>query len=365
MDSYSIMDKLQLAFASLDKEATLSIPEITEVENRGKKYMYYGTDNLLPSYLYSLYTDVTTLRTIIIGTSDFVVGDNITTVYPRFALEVNKKGHTLMELIRWCTRDYLIYGGFAINVIRNKVGEVSELYYIDFRYIRSDKHNESFWYSEKFDKKWSHTTTTTVYPKYVRENTNVASSIFYYKNSISSTYPTPRYTGAIKACEIEKNIDELHLRGLQNGFFGSYVFNFNNGIPEDELKEQIEGDVQQKFCGSQNGGRVLINFSEGKDNALTIDKLDAVDFSEKYDAAAKRSREQIYASFQAVPALFGIMTESKGFTQEEFAEAFVLYNRTVVRSIQRIMCDALDKITGMKNSITIVPFSINNSETVN
>lgn len=59
------------------------------------------------------------------------------------------------------------------------------------------------------------------------------------------------------------------------------------------------------------------------------------------------------------------MTESKGFSQEEFEQAFRLYNRTAVKPIQRIITDAFDKIFQTKNSITIKPFSVeeeNNTE---
>ena len=87
-----------------------------------------------------------------------------------------------------------------------------------------------------------------------------------------------------------------------------------------------------------------------------------VDFGDKYEATAKRSREQIFVEFQAVPALFGLMTESKGFAQEEFEQAFKLYNKTVVKPIQKLVKDTLNKIFGME-AIEIVPFSMEEENT--
>ncbi len=59
------------------------------------------------------------------------------------------------------------------------------------------------------------------------------------------------------------------------------------------------------------------------------------------------------------------MTESKGFAEEEFEQAFRLYNMTVVRPIQRVICDTFDKVLGVKDSITIDAFTIDEEDNNN
>lgn len=348
---------IKVAFAATDKEWEQLIPQQIEVEGV-KDYVQWGKDNQYPEYLYGLFNDVSSLKTIIEGTADYVCGNDVTCNIKGFDVEVNTKGDTMRELVRLLARDYLIYGGFAIQVIRNKVGDIRELYYIDFRYLRSSKKNEVFWYSEEFGKKYVRSNKTVVYPKFVKENRDITSSILYVSNEKSKTYPTPRYSGSIKACEIERNIDTYHLSSLENGFGGSYILNFLNGIPTDEMKAEIEKNVNEKFCGSSNAGRVLINFANGKDNATTLDKLDVEDFGAKYESLTKRSREQIFTAFRAQPILFGIMKENNGFSQDEYLQAFAIYNRTVVKNIAGTILDNIDKIFGTKNSVTIKPFSV-------
>lgn len=348
---------IKVAFAATDKEWEQLIPQQTEVEGV-KDYVQWGKDNQYPEYLYGLFNDVSSLKTIIEGTADYVCGNDVTCNIKGFDVEVNTKGDTMRELVRLLARDYLIYGGFAIQVIRNKVGDVRELYYVDFRYLRSSKKNEVFWYSEEFSKKYVRSNKTVVYPKFVKENREITSSILYVTNEKSKTYPTPRYSGSIKACEIERNIDTYHLSSLENGFGGSYILNFLNGIPTDEMKSEIEKNVNEKFCGSSNAGRILINFANGKDNATTLDKLDVEDFGAKYESAAKRAKEQIFTAFRAQPILFGMMKENNGFSQDEYLQSFAIYNRTVVKTIADTIIDNLDKIFGVKNSVTIKPFSV-------
>lgn len=352
---------ISVCMAAIEKQVEKYIPDFSEKEASGKKYLTWGDSNQVPEYLFNLFTDVSTLKTIIVGTADYVAGDDTLCNVKGFDKEMNKKGDTMFEIMKYIARDYLIYGGFALQVVRNKAGNIGEIYYIDFRYLRTSKKQDLFWYSEEYGKKYARSSKTVVYPKFVPEATNIPTSIVYVTNEKSKTYPIPRYSGALKACEIEKHIDEFHLASLDNGFMGSYIINFLNGIPSDEQKAEIEKNVTEKFAGASNAGRIILNFADSKDNATKVEKLDLVDFGEKYEAAAKRSREQIFCAFQAIPALFGLMTESKGFAQEEFDSAFKLYNRTVVRPIQRLVTKTMDKIFGVDNSISITPYSLENN----
>lgn len=352
---------IQMAFAATNKEWEEIIPQLTEVEST-KDYVLYGKDNQYPEYLYSLYNDVSTLKTIIEGTADYVIGNSVECNVKGFDKQVNTKGDTMRELVRLCARDWLIYGGYYIQVIRNKAGEVRELYYIDFRYMRSSKKNDVFYYSEDFGKKYVRTNKRVIYPKYLPEAKGVASSIVFVSNNKSSTYPIPKYSGSIKACEIERAIDTYHLSSIENGFGGSYIINFLNGIPTDEVKNEIEKNVNEKFCGASNAGRVLINFANGKDNATTLEKLDTEDFGEKYKAAAERAKNQIFTAFRAIPQLFGDMSAATGFNSQEFTESFKVFNRTVCKPIQQTICDSIDKIFGNDNSINITPFSLDDDK---
>jgi hypothetical protein len=56
-----------------------------------------------------------------------------------------------------------------------------------------------------------------------------------------------------------------------------------------------------------------------------------------------------------------------GFSTEEFEQSFKLYNRTQIQPVQRLICDAYDKIYGQKGVLTIKPFSLdgNTEDNVN
>ena len=351
------IEKAKIQLSALNPYLQDNKVENVEKEISCVDFIAWGTDNQYPSYLFSLYEDCATLQTIINGTVDFVCGNEIACNLPIFEKTVNKNGDTILDIIQRISTDYLIFGGFALQVIRNAVGNITELYWVDFAKIRSDKKNEVFFYSEDWCKSYGRVKYIK-YPKFNTDDSN-PTSIFYYKgNKTRTTYPTPIYNASITSCELEKKINEFHLNEISNNFLTSKIINFNSGVPDDDLKNEIERNLNEKFAGSENAGRILISFNANKDSETTVTDLPMDDFADRYEALHKRSREQIFTAFRATPNLFGLMTETTGFNEQEFFEAFKLYNRTAVRPIQQIITKSFDKILGFEGSITIKPFNL-------
>ena len=351
------LKKNNLAFAALNPYVTTNTVENVEKEISGVDFIAWGTDNQYPDYLFSLYTDCATLQSIVNGTVDFICGNDISCNLPIFEKIVNKNGETISDIIQRISTDYLIFGGFALQVIRNAIGEITELYWVDFTKIRSDRKNEVFFYSEDWCKSYGRV-KYIVYPKFNLDDSNPTSILYYKGNKTRTTYPTPIYNAAITSCELEKKINQFHLSEINNNFLTSKIINFNSGIPDDDLKNEIERNLNEKFSGSENAGRILISFNNNKDSETTVTDLPQDDFGERYDSLAKRSTSQIFTAFRATPNLFGLPTETTGFNQQEFAEAFKLYNRTAVKPIQKVIVDTFDKIFGVDGSITIEPFDL-------
>lgn len=344
-----------VAFSALGSYIESRIVEATETKNYRHDFIEWGRGNDFPQYLLSLYRDVASLRSVINGSTDYVVGNSITSQVPLLMGEINDEGQTVIELVECIAKDYYIYGGYAIEVGRNADGEVASLRPLDFSKLRTDKHNKVVYYSDN----WGNSRARTlVYQHFNPEHRDIATSVLYVKNTHYRTYPEPLYIASLKACEVERAIDEYHLNAINNNFSASYIVNFNNGVPEEKQMREIEKQFTQKFSGQQNAGRIAFSWNSSAENATTLHKLDMDDFGERYTALAKHSRQQIYTAFRANPNLFGIPTDSLGFSSEEYAEAFKLYNRTQIRPVQAKIVDSLDKIFGVKGSIVITPFSI-------
>ena len=358
------------SFAAIDSYLETNVVSPVEKVLAGRDMVEWGTRNAYPDYLLDLYNNVPTLRSIINGNIDYVAGDDVTIMPLQEEFtnqEMNRRGDTIREQVKDIAKDFEIYGGFALQVIRNLAGEVAEVYYIDMRYLRTNKEGDVFYYSEKWGK--SSRTDMVVYPAFLpkidweklsdEERNRHASSILFVKNVHTQVYPAPLYAASVKACEIERLIDEFHLSDINNHFVSSAIINFNNGDPGQEIKSEIERDFNEKFCGASNGGRVAFSWNPNKETATDIVEFKMEDFGERYKALSQHSRTQIFTSFRAIPLLFGLTSEANtGFSTEEFEQSFKLYNRTQIQPIQRMICDAYDKIYGQRGVLTIRPFSL-------
>lgn len=349
----------RVCLSAIDPYVETNIVDSRETDIKGKDFVGFGTNNDYPDYLASLYKEVPTLQTVINGAVDYSCGDDIAISYSPFDEKINDKGETVNVVVRNAFMDYWTYGAFALNIVRNKMGAIAGVYYLDAKNIRSDKKNTVFFYSEDWSKSYGRVKYLS-YPAFDPSSSD-ASSILYVKRTYNGTYGYPVYGSAVKSCEIEKSIDTYHLNAINNNFAASYIVNFNDGVPSEEIQEDIEDGINEKFSGYQNAARIMIAFNKSKDNAVTVEKLDSDDWGEKYNSLAKRSQTQIYTSFRANPNLFGVATESNGFNSEEYASSYKLFNKTMILPSQRLMCDTFKKIFG-KDVLEIKPFVIDFTE---
>lgn len=346
----------KLCFRAIDPVLETNIVQPIEEDSK-RGFIKWGVNNDYPQYINTLFKEVATLRSIIEGTVDFVAGDEVHIDDEVFDIQVNDKGDTIEDLVRDLSRDYLKYGGFAINVVRNKLGNVGGLYFIPLERLRFNKERDEFYYSRDWEKSLGRV-KYTVYPKF-DATAKTANSIFVYTNNKTDVYPSPKWAASVKAAEIERQVNEYHLNSILNGFSASYLISMNNGIPSETEADEIEENIIEKFSGSGNGGRIVINFANDKEHSAELSKLETEDAGEKYKSLVERTKNELFTAFRATPNLFGLPTAT-GFSTEEYMEAFKLYNRTVVRPIQNIIVRVINTVTG--KSVVITPFSLGDKE---
>lgn len=352
---------VDLMFLAIDQYIDDHIVRPVEKQVKNKGFILWGENNDYPAYLDDLYHNVSTLKSIIDGLTDYICGNKVYINDTSFTVTVNKKGHSINDLVKWIAKDLAKYNGFALNIIKNRLGGVAEIYYLDFKKVRASKDAEHYYYSDEWDKSAGRVNFIE-YDSFLSD-TDQASTIFYYKNDINSVYPFPLYGAAVVACEIEKLIGEYHINLVNNGFASNYIVNFNNGKPTDVQKAEIERNFYEKFTGIQNGGRPMLSFNNGKANETTITKVETDNFADKYNSLAERTRQEIFTAFRATPNLFGIPTETTGFSEQEYTEAFKLFNRTVVKPFQNVIKDNFKKIFHTNEDILVIePFTIEEDE---
>lgn len=346
-------DSNYLIFSAINKYDEQNI--LTSIETDSHRgFISCGENNQYLEYLRSLYLTCTTLKSCIDTATDYTCGNGI--LMDGNDNPINPNGETLYSLANKLLKDYYTFGGFAINIVRNRIGGKS-LYYIPFEQLRTDETNTKFYYSKDWTKTYGRVKTTE-YPAF-DPSSDAPNSIYYYNNNKGiSTYPVSPWVTAVESAEIQRRINQFHLNSLANGFAGSYLITFNNGIPNQEQADEIETDLIEKFSGTENAGRIAVSFANDKEHAAELQKLEVDDFGTKYESLMTRSRNEILNAFRLNGKIIGINEDNIGFNTQEFNESFKLYNRTVIRPVQNMIIKSLNYITGA--DISVIPFTLEN-----
>lgn len=336
-----------------------AVPELVESQVSPSSYVNYGSDNNYPDSLRGYKKQSATLGTIINGITDYIVGDGVD-VSPQLgnmADKMNRRGETAQEIVRQLAGDYALYGGFAIQVIYSQIGTVAEVYALDFAKVRSNKYNELFLYCED----WRSGGKLWQYPAFDRKNAALGetSQILYFKNGARTTYPQPMYESALKDIRIEIGCSDYNLSSISRGFMARYILNLpNEANLTDAQKEAIEKGIKEKFCGANLDTNFMIYWANNGEK-LEPSKIEADDTNERFLTTKEDARSNIYTAFRATPNLFGLPSATTGFNAQEYAQAFKLFQKTVISPMQQAIEGAFAKIFDTPDALRIKEFTIN------
>lgn len=329
----------KMMFSAISTELTL--PTLTESRDNRRGYVSYGDDNLFPQYIKGLYRHSALFESIVNGMKDYVLGEGVEGEFN----EMNRDGDTLNDIIEKAIFDYILYRGFAIQVFKDKTGKIVELYPLDFDNCRISIDEDYVFYSTKWD---TSNTKTVKYPMF-KVGANDSNSIFYFRDKSrpqSASYPIPFYLGALKDIRTSVEISNFHLNSVLNDFNANLIVNFNSGDVDEDTKKRIEKSFKDKFSGTTNAGKFLLNFNDNKETAITIERLQSDDFDKRYESLQQQITKNIFVAFRAQPQLFGFVIEGSLFNQQEFDDAYRLYNRTVIHPIKNTIERAFRKLMG-------------------
>ena len=350
---------IQLSVLDIEKKYIVD-PEETTYGN--KSLVTWGLDNQLPVLYLNCYHKSSSLKSIIDGTINYVLGDDIVIDDEAAAWreKVNRNGMTMRQLIAKLDYNYNVYGGFAIQVIYNKLGLPVELFPLDFGKCRTNEDGTKIFYAKKWTKYQSKAEEFDRWdPKHI--DPEKPTQIFYYKGDFtSSVYPLPPYAGAIYDILTEIECAKYSLNTVARGFSAKYVFNFpeNDNLTDDQ-KRGMEEAIKSKFCGSENDANFMLYWKGEDGHGIEVAKIESDETPERYIAIKDNARANIFVSMRCTPLLFGLVEgTTTGFATQEFSDSFKLYQKGVIQPQQDIILEAFSKITGTNDAVHIVPYTI-------
>lgn len=328
MEDNNIYSVKGAAFEAID------IPQVKEI--RGKKWMYYGEDNLFPQLLIQLYDGSAMHHTAIQAIKDGIIGDGIEVIGGNV---VNKKGETVDEVFERISLDYALYAGYALNVVWNREGtRIVEIYHIPFANVRSGKPDEEDEVVEYFyASDWSN----------LRKNKEVAyrafdptdnrgenaSQIYYCYGYTpgNDVYPLCDYVGGLNDIALDGRVSRFHNANISNGLSPSMFIKFNNGVPTPEERRDIYREIEDTFSGEDNAGRFFLSFADGADRAMDVQPIESAN-DDYYLTLESRITSRILTAHRiSSPLLLGIK-DAAGFSSnaDEIKVAYAHFEGTVI-----------------------------------
>ena len=329
-----------------------SYTQPTIVEDSRNEWVEYGDDNMYYEWLIDRYKNSTTNNSIINNVSRLIYGKGLE------ALDASKSPNdyavmkTLFQpkMLRAAGLNEYMLGTGVLQVIFNKNHtSIIRVETIKTKHIRPEKCDKDgningYFYSDNWED------TRKFEPKRYSSfgtSKDEIELLVYGKESIDLKYFSEvDYQACLPYCVLEEEIADYQINDIQNGFSGTRVVNFNNGVGTPESREKTELAVRKRLEGSR-GMKTIIAFNNNETQKTTIDDIPLNDAADLYTYLSEEAQGKILNNHNVVsPMIVGITTANSGFSSNgdeiEVATKF-FYNQTV-KPHQELLIDALDQI---------------------
>lgn len=320
-------------------------------ESKRDAWVDFGQDNDYYSFLLDRFTNSTTNSAIINNIARLIYGRGLS------AVDASRKPNEYAQAMALFNKDCLrkialdrkMLGQFAIQVHYNdKHDRILKAYHIPVNLLRAEKCNkdgeiEAYYYSDDWTDVKKYTPTRIPAFGYSKDKVEI---LFSKPYSVGMKYYSyVDYQGAVPYALLEEEIADYLINEVQNGFSGTKVVNFNNGVPTEEQQSIITNKVLGKLTGSK-GQKVIVAFNDNMDTKTTVDDLPLNDAPEHYTYLSEECMRKIMLGHNVTsPLLFGI-AGANGFSSnaDELQNSFILFNNMVIKPLQDEILEALDTI---------------------
>ena len=292
-------------------------PEV--VEDKRNDWVNYGDDNNYFQWLIERFENSPTNNAIINNISRLIVGRGL------YAKDANKRpneyAQAMMlfspECVKMLAKDFKLFGQAALQVIYSKNGKkIVKVEHMPVNLLRPEKCNkdgdiEAYYYSDNWEDP----------RKFEPQRIDAFGfggkiEILYIKDyAVGKKYfGDVDYRGALAYTVLEEEIAEYLINEVQNGFSGTKVVNFNNGVPTEEQQDIISRKVLNKLTGSR-GQKVIVAFNNNAESKTTVDDIPLNDAPEHYEYLSKEAEQKILIGHNVTsPMLVGVVTDNQGFS---------------------------------------------------
>jgi len=333
-------------------------PSTEEVAN--KDYILYGENNTYFDELVESYIGSTTSGAIINGISQLIYGKGLDA---RDSFKKPDEWAQLQSILKAKDLKKIIFDrkllGMAAMQVQYERGKVRRITHFPMQHLRAEKANsngeiEAYYYHPNWAEK-KNTDKPKRIPAFGFGN-GKTSEMYIVKPYVTGHfyYAPCDYTFALPYAYLEREIGDYLINDTINGFSGTMLVNFNNGVPSEEIQRDMKNKVIKNLTGTK-GQKVMVNFNKNGETATTIERFEVDDAPDHYQYLSDECRNKLIIGHRITsPLLLGIREAGGGLgsNSDEIKTASLLLDNIVIKPFQEEIIDALDEILAL-NMITL------------
>lgn len=343
-----------------------NVPKITE--KKSKRYIEFGEKNLYPDFLDELIYNSAKHSAICKTKADFIAGkgfkkkENASKAYVDFI--ANAYGEeSLADIAYKAAYDLVVHNYFVLNINwSNDKTRIASIEYVPASYMRKATCGQGEIESVEYfflSSCWAKERQTEFIPELYQGLSSIYNGRLDASGNtvgspnqicVSSTYmpgvkyySLPDYVAGLDYIQLDTEIIQYHLSSIQNGFSPSYIINFNT-IPTDEEMEQAKRDLEKQYAGASNAGKIIMTFSDGKDRAPEIHKIETLDSDTRFADLLSLVNDGIFTIHRTPDAILGAKTPGQLGGVQELENTYTLWKEGTIAPKQREIEKLLNKL---------------------
>lgn len=360
------MDKKKEKLLRVIKFGEVNLPTFSE--NKSKGWVNFGKDNLYPEYVINLKRTSPKHAAILKRKADMTAAKGfIETALNKEFIKNSFSKDSLDAIAFKAAYDLCLHNAFALQITWSiDKTSIAKIEYIDFRKVRVTTETlpqekkgdlfkpsdiEYYWYSDN----WKETNKCVPQliqgfsKKYrgqivndIQQGSSTQLYVYMAYEPGCDFYTLPEYIAGESYIALDAEVAQYHLQNVKQGFSPSYIINFNT-IPTDEEMDVIYKDLEKQYAGSANAGKVILTFSDGKERAPEINKIDLNASDERYRDLHEQIKENIFTIHSCSEALLGISTPGKLGGTQELVNSYTIFKEEVIAPKQKAIEEAFNK----------------------
>ena len=339
------------------------------------KMQAFGNDNLYPQNLRAITQSSGTAELCLARYTKFIEGYGFAD--EGFSeLVANHRGETADDVLHNLAADLARFGGFAVHVNYNVLGEITTMAHVPFENCRLEEPDDAGHVAHIIvHPDWTGKTTRmgkvlrvseetidricvfNPRPEVVLSQMELAGGISQYKGQIlwfsmagAGTYPTPIYDAVVTEISTDEGLGNVKYRNVRNNFLVSCMLVTKRGIPridtetgEEEEREMISAEDLKVFQGDENTGKIMLVEVENDEDKPEILAFPTKNYDKDFSTTDASTIERIYAQFHQ-ELFYAIRMGKLGFSGDVMRDAYEYYagevtteQRAIQRAFARIM----------------------------